>query len=336
MKFQNHHFLFTVDVEDWFQVENFKPWISFSSWDSFELRVERNVHRLLDLLDGAQRPAAGCTDPAGQTDAGSGRQPSSQTPSRKLNATFFVLGWIARRLPQLVREIQARGHEVASHGDNHGLPTRMPPEDFRKDLVDSRKRLEDIIGAPVTGYRAPSFNIDDRVLSTVAESGFGYDSSYNSFDLHGRYGRISLSSAEKNGGSYRIADNFFEVPVSNLSAGGRILPWGGGAYFRLLPWFLFKAGVRHILEAAGVYVFYLHPWEIDPRQPRVDRAGFQLKFRHYTNLKKTNSRLAKLLTDFSQCRFTSCREYLEATANDVQRRASHAGARHFTPNGSPH
>lgn len=230
-----------------------------------------------------------------------------------------------------MREIQARGHEVASHGDNHGLPTRMPPEDLRMDLVDSRKRLEDIIGAPVTGYRAHSFNINDRGLSIVAESGFGYDSSYNSYDLHGRYGRISLSAAEKIGGSYQIADHFFEVPVSNLSAGGRIHPWGGGAYFRLLPLLLFKAGVRHILESEGVYVFYLHPWEIDPGQPRSDRAGFQLKFRHYTNLRKTNSRLAKLLTDFSQCRFMSCRDYIKATANDVQQRVSHTAARHFTP-----
>jgi polysaccharide deacetylase family protein (PEP-CTERM system associated) len=330
MKSPDRHFLFTVDVEDWFQVENFKPWIPFSSWDSFELRVERNVQRLLDLLDDAPRPSASFTGPAGRTSSTSGQSPICQAASQKLRATFFVLGWVARRLPQLMREIQARGHEVASHGDNHGLPTQMRPEDFRKDLVDSRKRLEDIIGGPVTGFRAPSFNINDHVLSIIAEAGFGYDASYNSFDLHGRYGRISLRAAEKIGGSYRIADRFFEVPISNLRAGGRVLPWGGGAYFRLLPLFLFKAGVRQILASEGVYVFYLHPWEIDPGQPRVGRARFQLKFRHYTNLRKTDFRLEKLLADFSHCRFMSCRDYIKMTANDVLQRAPHSAALHLT------
>jgi polysaccharide deacetylase family protein (PEP-CTERM system associated) len=203
----------------------------------------------------------------------------------------------------------------------------MAPESFRQDLVDSRRRLEDLTGAAVSGYRAPSFNIDDGILRIIGAAGFGYDSSYNSFELHGRYGRISLSAAKRNGGGFRIADNFHELPISNLRLFSRVLPWGGGGYFRLIPWPLFAGGVRRIIASNGVYVFYLHPWEIDPGQPRVERASMTLKFRHYTNLKKAYARVAKLLHAFGHCRFTSCRDYLAATVETATPSAIHPQAR---------
>jgi len=294
----NPSILLTIDVEDWFQVENFKPYIRFSSWPERELRVERNVHRLLDLFDA-------CSDAHGQRTTNNGRTKNS------LKATFFVLGWLAERLPHLVREIHARGHEVASHGCNHQLPGQLSVHDLKQDLVDSKKRLEDLIGAPVTGYRAPSFDISDDTLKMVEDSGYAYDSSYNSFALHGRYGTISLNGNKKTGIARQITDNFFELPVSNLHLGGKVIPLGGGGYFRLIPGALFRRGVKRILARQNAYLFYMHPWEIDPDQPRVNEAGASARFKHYTNLARTESGLAIMIEYFSHCNFTTCSQYLE-------------------------
>lgn len=251
--------------------------------------------------------------------------------------TFFVLGWLAERLPSLVREIADRGHEVASHGYNHELCNTQSFEHLKQDLVDSRKRLEDITGAPVCGYRAPSFSINDDILKIVQESGYLYDSSYNSFAMHGRYGKVSLSSNGTTGiainvprsqfksgyprsniqhSTSKIQNSFCELPISNLNirkpfnGKGFVLPWGGGGYFRLIPFFLFKRGVESILKKDGAYVFYMHPWEIDPGQPRVNAANRSYKFRHYINLDKTFSRLKRILQNFNFCRFSTCSEYL--------------------------
>jgi len=281
----NPSFLLTVDVEDWFQVENFKQWIPFSSWSSRELRVEKNTHRLLDLLDSVKNDAP--------------------------KATFFILGWLAERLPGLVREIHDRGHEVASHGYNHNLSSKQDPEELRKDLSDSKKLLEDIIGSPLYGYRAPSFSIDDASLKVVEECGYMYDSSFNSFAMHGRYGQVDLSDNGKIGIAIQVSQSFYELPISNLSIRNQILPVGGGGYFRLTPFPLFKLGVRKILKKDNAYLFYTHPWELDPEQPRVNEASPIYRFRHYVNLDKTQSCLSELLEDFSQCHFVTCRQYLE-------------------------
>jgi polysaccharide deacetylase family protein (PEP-CTERM system associated) len=293
----NNYFLLTVDVEDWFQVENFKSSIRFDAWEKKELRVERNTQRLLDLIDNTAR-------------------------KEKAKATFFVLGWIAKKLPGLVREIHARGHEVASHGINHRLCTKETADNLKNDLYESRVLLEDLIGSRVSGYRAPSFAIDDDIIRMIQDAGYRYDSSYNSFGKHGRYGKLSTISFQKTGIAYRINNSFWELPVSNLylppianSLRPMVLPWGGGGYFRLLPYALFKRGIERILKEKDAYNFYIHPWEVDPGQPILDEAPPLLKFRHYVNLSSTALKVGKMLADFSDCHFVTCEEYLESNSN---------------------
>ena len=288
-------FLLTIDVEDWFQVENFKSCISYSSWPYLELRVERNTHRILDLLD----------------DYVPTRDPESAAHN-PIKGTFFILGWLADRLPGLVREIHSRGHEVASHGNTHVLCRQCDLKDLKEELINSKKKLEDITGAPVKGFRAPGFSIDHKILGLVAESGYLYDSSYNSFGLNSRYGEITLSGNPYRGLAQRVSDGFHELPISNLEVFGKMLPWGGGGYFRLIPTFLFKKGVQHILKGNRAYLFYFHPWEIDPSQPRVNGAPASYKFRHYVNLNKTVSKLQSLFKAFSTCRFTTCSDFLRS------------------------
>ncbi len=277
--------LLTFDVEDWFQVENFKEYIPYSSWLSRELRVEKNTIELLDLLDSA---------------------------SGKIHATFFVLGWIAERHPGLIREIQKRGHEVASHGFDHHLCYNQTPDELRQDLLKSKHLLEDLIGAEVTGYRAPSFSISDESIKVVQNSGYLYDSSYNSYGGHGRYGSLSLPKTQKKDAPlYALSSNFYEIPVSNLRIGNKVIPWGGGGYFRLLPSFLHRAGVKQILRRNRCYAFYMHPWEIDPYQPRVLEAKPFFRFRHYVNLKGAKYKLQRLLEDNRENSFQSCKEFIE-------------------------
>lgn len=286
--------LITVDVEDWFQVENFKQWISFTSWPSYELRVEKNIHHLLDLFDSTR----------------SSSRSGNQTTDDKFKATFFVLGWLAKRIPHLIREIHHRGHEIASHGFNHKLYTHLSTKELKADLKDSKKRLEDIIGSCIYGHRAPSFSINAKILKTIEECGYQYDSSYNSFAFHHRYGRINVSQNGKKGIAIALNQKFYELPVSNVKIGNMVLPLGGGAYFRLIPLPLFKMGVRTILTQEHAYLFYLHPWEIDPGQPRMHSAFLSYKFRHYTNINKNRIKLSKFLNAFSESRFSSCRQYL--------------------------
>jgi polysaccharide deacetylase family protein (PEP-CTERM system associated) len=322
------HFLITIDVEDWFQVENLRPWNPVSTWDSRELRVEANVNRLLDLFDSIKLSSLPASQPQAHEER-SGESCKScliyrpkTNPIHKLKATFFVLGWLAERLPQLVREIAARGHEVASHGSSHRMCRPLPDAELREDLGASKRLLEDITGTEVAGFRAPNFSVDDRVLALIRQCGYRYDSSYNSFALHGRYGNISLNG-ERMGIAHRLADDFFELPISNLplsylSILGTIgnlvhfrhFPFGGGAYFRLLPLRVFQAGVQSILKRDGAYLFYMHPWEVDPGQPRVRQAALAARFKHYTNLVKNEDKLRKTIERFGDCSFTTCRDYI--------------------------
>ncbi|MDW7646089.1 MAG: polysaccharide deacetylase family protein [Desulfuromonadales bacterium] len=291
---QSKKILLTVDVEDWFQVENFKGCISFREWNSHALRVDKNLHTLLDLMDscGFRHEKNGSE---GQ-------------------ATFFVLGWVAAKRPDLVREIHCRGYEIASHGFYHNLCFNEDRECLRNDLVSSRKLLEDIIGGAVTGYRAPSFSINGEVLNLVQECGYLYDSSYNSFSLNSRYGDLDLSDLPKRGIAYRVSENFYEIPVSNIHLGRYVLPWGGGGYFRLLPTRLYTQGVRHLLKKNDAVVFYLHPWELDPEQPRVSDISLSHRFRHYVNLNRTAVKLQTFIQSFKDCRFGSCADYLSVAA----------------------
>jgi polysaccharide deacetylase family protein (PEP-CTERM system associated) len=268
--------LLTFDVEDWFQVENFKSYIPYSLWDSFDLRVWKNTLRVLDILDGF---------------------------AFKPRATFFILGWVAKRLPALVREISNRGHEVASHGYGHTLCHEMDSAAFFEDLISSKAILEDITGQAVIGYRAPSFSINDQALNLVRETGYLYDASFNSFSSNSRYGNLDLSGFSKKSGVYQITNNFLEIPISNLRFNNHILPLGGGGYFRLLPFPFFKQGIHSVLKKEKAFVFYAHPWEFDPNQPRVHQASLGFKFRHYINLGRTQKKLDAMITYFSNYPF---------------------------------
>jgi len=279
-------FILTVDVEDWFQVENLRRQCPCESWGKLQLRVEANTNRLLDLFENLEKP---------------------------IRATFFVLGWIAERCPQLVREIYSRGHEIASHGHRHILCREDDPGKLQEDLLTSRHLLEDLVGVPIRGYRAPGFSISQRVLNDVRAAGYRWDSSYNSFGFNQRYGQVDFSKYFICDTAVEIEDDFHEIPVSNLKVAGKILPWAGGGYFRLYPSKLFNAGVRQMLKKNGAYVFYLHPWEIDPDQPRVSDLPFSYRFRHYFNLGNTLSRLENLINSFPGAMFITCSEFLAQT-----------------------
>ena len=284
------YILITVDVEDWFQVENLRPFFPIKTWNSQELRIQESTRRILGLLDSL-----------------------SDKNGNQVQATFFMLGWLARRIPKLARQIKAAGHEVASHGDNHTLCTELSEKDLLKDLTESKKRLEDILQSQVYGYRAPSFSVSERILELIRRAGYRYDASYNSFGLNRRYGRMDFSSYRKKGIALDLGQGFYELPITNLNFGRRSFPCSGGGYFRLLPGPVFRMGVRLILQRQGAYHFYLHPWEVDPGQPRIKELSAQLKFRHYVNLHKTLGRLQGLLDSFSECRFLTCRDYLRQT-----------------------
>ena len=292
--FERPALLLTIDVEDWFQVENFKPYIPFTEWPYKDLRVEKNTYCLLDLFDEV-----------------------------KVKATFFILGWLAERIPSLVREIHSRGHEVASHGYNHILCSQQSLKDLGQDLVKSKKLLEDIVGFPVLGYRAPSFSISDETLKVVEACEYLYDSSFNSFRINRRYGQLTvpphgekgipLPLHREKGIPLKISDHLYELPISNIRYRNCILPWGGGGYFRLIPFSLFKTGVQHIVKRDNAYVFYLHPWEIDSKQPVVKEASRFFRLRHYINLGNTLTKLSMLIQNLPerQYYFTTCFQYLK-------------------------
>ena len=191
-------------------------------------------------------------------------------------------------------------------------------EKLQKDLSESKKLLEDITGAQVYGYRAPSFSINNDILKIVKNCDYMYDSSYNSFGMHGRYGKLDLNNEKNSGIAIAIDDKFYELPVSNLQFSipkfkiqNCIFPWGGGGYFRLIPSFLFRLGVASILRKKNAYMLYLHPWEIDENQPKVKDASILFKFRHYVNLEKCETRLDKMINSFRNNNFMTCHQYID-------------------------
>jgi polysaccharide deacetylase family protein (PEP-CTERM system associated) len=258
----------SIDVEDWFQVENLRDAIGRETWSARELRVERNVDRMLELMAAAD-----------------------------VRATCFVLGWIAERCPRVVERIAAAGHEIASHGYGHELLSRLTPDTFREDVVRSKTLLEQLVATKVVGYRAPAFSITDWAIPILNEVGFTYDSSFFPSFAHDRYGRLTGIGATAP--VSEVMPGFHEVSISCLRFGSRGLPWGGGGYFRLVPYPLFRLGARRILGAADPYVFYIHPWEIDPVQPRVAGLPKASAFRHYVGLDRCEKRFERLLRDFS-------------------------------------
>jgi polysaccharide deacetylase family protein (PEP-CTERM system associated) len=272
---------FSVDVEDYFQVAALASAIPVESWPARELRVEANTEVILKL----------CAE-------------------KNIRGTFFILGWVAEKSPQLVKRIGAAGHEIACHGYSHQLIYRQTPEVFRQETFRAKRFLEDTIGKAVTGYRAASFSITPDslwALDTLIDAGFEYDSSV--FPIHhDRYG-IPGASPEPGRIVAPSKRTLVEFPMSAAKFFGVQVPVSGGGYFRILPYWVTRAGLKQINEQAGrPFTFYLHPWEVDPGQPKVKNISAFSRFRHYTNLHKCEARLRRVLSDFS---FGTMREVLE-------------------------
>jgi polysaccharide deacetylase family protein (PEP-CTERM system associated) len=273
----------TVDVEDYFQVSAFDGVLPRSNWDSIESRVVANTERILDIFQ--------------DTD---------------VRATFFVLGWVAERYPGLVRRIAAAGHELASHGYAHRLVYDLTPSMFREDIRRSKIVMEQAAGVAVRGYRAPSYSVTPRslwALDILIDEGFTYDASI--FPIHhDRYG-IPLSPRYP----YRInreRGEILEAPASTVRWGPFNFPVAGGGYFRILPYEWTRWGISRInREEQRAAIFYIHPWEVDPDQPRLS-GSLLSRFRHYRNLDKTEARLRRMLKDFRFCPMPAILRHLDA------------------------
>ena len=257
----------TFDIEDYFQVEAFKDVVNRSDWPSYPSRVYDNTQRILALLG-----------------------------EYHTQATFFILGWVAERFPQLVEEIAAAGHEIATHGYWHELIYRQTPEQFATDLQRSLQAIQQAVGNyPVLGYRAPTFSITTQslwALDILHDHGIQYDSSIFPISGHDHYGM---------GQAQRFAskvNQLWEFPVSTLKLGNRNWPVAGGGYFRCFPLSVTRWAIRRLHAEGQPAVVYLHPWEFDPEQPRIQNASLRSRVRHYLNLTQTETRLRQLLQDF--------------------------------------
>ena len=273
--------MLSFDIEDWFQVENLRGAIERNNWIKEELRVVNNTEKILKILD-----------------------------EYDTKATFFILGWIAEKAPELIYKIHQKGHEIACHGYGHELIYLMEKEEFKKDVKKSKMILKDITGEEPIGYRAPNFSITEWAIDILKEEGFKYDSSYFPVKLHDRYGNINIDYEYKENNSkliQKIEHDLYEVQIPTLNIFNMKIPWGGGGYFRILPYWIYKKGIEKILNDKGCFVFYLHPWEIDPEQPKVKGIKLSYRLRHYSGLNKAEHKIKKLLKDF---KFISIKEGL--------------------------
>jgi polysaccharide deacetylase family protein (PEP-CTERM system associated) len=257
----------TIDVEDYFQVSAFADRIQRDEWDVLPCRVERNIDRILELLN--------------EADA---------------HATFFTLGWIAERYPALIRRISAAGHEVASHGFGHRRASEQDRHAFLADIRLAKAILEDVASHEVHGYRAPSFSVgpgNDWAFDCMTEAGYRYSSSIYPI-RHDHYG---VPDAPRF--AHEVRPGLLEVPIATIRMLSKNLPAGGGGYFRLLPYAISRWSIRRInIVDRKPAMFYFHPWEIDPDQPRVDGVNAKTRFRHYVNLGRMEPRISRLLADF--------------------------------------
>jgi polysaccharide deacetylase family protein (PEP-CTERM system associated) len=259
---------FSVDVEDWFQVAAFARNIDRADWDRLECRIERNVDILLATLD-----------------------------RHSVSATFFTLGWIAERYPAMVRRIVAGGHELASHGYGHQMIGDLSRTEFRDDVVRAKGLLEQVGGVGVLGYRAPSFSVGRDTLwalDVLQDTGHRYSSSIYPIK-HDLYGMPEAPRF-----AHRRSNGLLEIPATSIRVMERNLPASGGGYFRLLPYRASSWSIRRVNNVDGqAAVFYCHPWEIDPGQPRMARASRKARFRHYVNQRRMLSKIDRLLGDFA-------------------------------------
>ena len=272
--------IFTVDVEEYFQVEAFSEYVKRKDWDRYPGRVEESTARLLDLL----------------SDYG-------------VRGTFFVLGWLAERNPALVKRIAGAGHEIGSHGFEHRMITKMTPEEFRKDIRKSREVLENIIGIAVEGYRAPTFSIVNETrwaYNILLEEGFHYSSSVFP-TLHDRYGWRQFGYDPRKMASNKVAD-LWEIPLSVWVKGPIKIPFGGGGYLRSYPIFLTKTLFRNFSKKGKPVILYIHPWELDSQQPKI-RAPLISRGRHLLGIQNTERKLIALLKEI---KFTTISQYLNS------------------------
>jgi polysaccharide deacetylase family protein (PEP-CTERM system associated) len=258
----------TIDVEDYFQVSAFAPYISRSDWDKCECRVERNVYKILQLLG-----------------------------DRNIKATFFTLGWIAERYPLLIRKIVEEGHELASHGYGHERASEQSPVVFFNDVRRAKLLLEDMSGQEVIGYRAPSFSIgsdNSWAFERLLQAGYRYSSSVYPIQ-HDHYGMVDAPRF-----SFDAGAGFFEFPLTTYRIFRKNIPSSGGGYFRLLPYAVSRWLLSQVnTESLQPGIFYFHPWEIDVDQPRISGINVKTRFRHYINISRMEDKLIKLFSDFS-------------------------------------
>ncbi len=262
-----HHF--TVDVEEYFQVSAFEPWVLRSNWDSLESRVAESTIRLADVLN-----------------------------ARGIRGTFFVLGWVAEREPGLIKELANSGHEIASHGWDHCRVTNQTPDEFRYSVRRTKHFLEDLVGVPVSGFRAPSFSIvpgREWALDILIEEGYAYDSSL--FPIR-RPGYGYTRGGRDPHWLTRSGGRLLEIPPATLRRFGMNIPAGGGAYLRLFPYKLVQSALLESALRGVPGTFYIHPWEMDPDQPRI-ATSWTTRFRHYGGLNRTADRVTALLDEFS-------------------------------------
>ena len=262
----------TFDIEDWFHAENVRSSLPSTDPDALEPRLERNANQLLDILgeEGAR-------------------------------STFFVLGWAAERYPAIVRRIVDEGHELASHTHLHRNLKELPRAEVEAELKRSKEVLEQVGGREVRGVRAPNFSVSDEVLDVIAEAGYWYDSSYFGFSQHDRYGRIS-TSIDPEAPIVEIRPGLLEIQMTRVPVGPLMVPWAGGAYFRLIPYPVFRRGVAQRLRSTSWFTFYFHPWELDPDEVPPRGMPRSLRFRAYTGRRRTRRDLRRLVSEFGSRR----------------------------------
>ena len=366
--------ILTIDLEDYYQVSAFDSVVKREDWDKYESRIERNTYRLLKMLHECKSNVSANASNVSPQTSNLSPYASCLTTNECVKATFFCLGWIAERYPDLIREIHRQGHEIACHSYDHRLVYHMTPNEFREDIRKSRQILEDTVSDDVVGYRAPSYSITIKsqwAFEVLMEEGFRYDSSIfpihhdvygfptaprfpflismngnNAFEfqmLNSDFGETQLTqvfpinstnpsnpsnpSTPRNSGAapeHSVTPNselptpncLLEFPISTLRICGQNVPISGGGYFRLFHYSLIKKGLKRINEGEGKpFIFYLHPWELDQDQPKVNSASFKSRFRHYINLDKTEPKFRRLLTDF---RFSSISNVLNSNTATPQ------------------
>ena len=266
----------TIDLEDWYHSQSFANVFQKTEWTSLASRIEYTADLLLGLLD-----------------------------KHKVKATFFVLGDIASRYPEIIKRIHAAQHEIASHGNKHDLIYHLTHQEFRKDIKEAKRIIEDVIMDRIYGYRAPNFSITEWAIDIIQEEGYKYDSSYYPVFFHDRYGKLNVQAGDQK--YFFVRDDLIEVPLSSLPFFNLQVPWSGGGYFRLLPFNLYRKGVNRIMRQKKFFMFYIHPWEFDPGQPIIKNMKKSDRFRHYNNLDKTLDRFIQIISEFS---FTTVKDFL--------------------------